>query len=99
MPYDNSRVKLTQPTDGSDYINASWITNESILSKLAVSFIASQGPTDITSPHFLQMIYENKVDVIVMLTKCIEQSGKGILTHINVKLYSLCYYFNIYPNI
>ena len=73
-------MKLHQPIDQSDYINASWITKGNDLSnniRPGISLIASQGPTKETCCHHLQMIYENKVDIIVMLTKCTEESGKG----------------------
>ena len=84
IPYDATRIPLLQPIDGSDYINASWITKGARLSQdvpnmcSGISFIASQGPNLKTSPHYLQMIFENKVDIIVMLTKVIEESAKGI---------------------
>jgi protein tyrosine phosphatase len=41
-------------------------------------FIAAQAPFDHTTPHFLQMILENKVNVIVMLTKLEEQAENGV---------------------
>jgi protein tyrosine phosphatase len=37
------------------------------------TFIAAQGPLDHTVQHFLQMILENKVKIIVMLTKLREK--------------------------
>ena len=81
LPYDKNRVKLQEQIDGSDYINASWISKDSDLgyggSPSEVSFITSQGPTDKTSSQHLQMITENKVDITVMLTKCTEQSATG----------------------
>ena len=45
-----------------------------------VSFLASQGPTKLTNPHFLQMIHEQKVDAIVMLTRLVETVGQGIFS-------------------
>ena len=55
--------------DGSDYINASWITDK--------MEIATQGPLPNTVVHFLQMICEQKIDVIVMLTKTVEESRRS----------------------
>ena len=64
---------LSDAINGTDYINASWITNETHGDFLGVRttthFIASQGPMLHTCPHHLQMLYKNRVDIIVMLTK------------------------------
>ena len=67
--------------DGRDYINASQILpsnysepdRSSLLPKL--SFIAAQGPIGDTRSHFLQMIYEQKVDIVVMLNQIVEDKG------------------------
>ena len=45
-----------------------------------VSFLASQGPTKLTNPHFLQMVHEQKADAIVMLTRLVETVGQGIFS-------------------
>jgi receptor-type tyrosine-protein phosphatase N len=64
------------PIKNCDYINASWIKNDDLVDKLP-TFIAAQGPLPHTIPHFLQMIIENKVKIIVMLTNLKEiNSGK-----------------------
>ena len=66
-------MTLDDPINGSDYINASWITdgtnNVSPGIQASTHFIASQGPMLHTCPHHLQMLYKNSVDIIVMLTK------------------------------
>ena len=41
-----------------------------------INFMACQGPLKETNVHHLQMIFENKVDVIVMLTRCKEKSKR-----------------------
>ena len=72
------------PIDGRDYINASQILPSnfsepdrlSLLPKL--SFIAAQGPIEETTSHFLQMIHEQRVDIVVMLTQLGEKEGIGI---------------------
>ena len=68
-----NRVKLVQPIDDHDYINASWITNENTTdflgNKTTTYFIASQGPLLETCPHHLSMIYKYNIDLIVTLTK------------------------------
>ena len=55
--------------DDTDYINASWITGRRL--------IATQGPLPNTVIHFLQMICEQNVEAIVMLTKAIEENRQS----------------------
>ena len=73
LPYNHNRVHLSVPIKSSDYINASWIKNDDLADKLP-TFIAAQGPLPHTIPHFLQMIVENKVKIIVMLTNLKEKN-------------------------
>ena len=73
LPYDHTRVKLRTRTGEDGYINASWINNGG-----ALKFIASQGPLPATVPHFLQMIAENKVKIVVALTRLEEEDSNGI---------------------
>ena len=68
IPYDNNRVVLLNKIDNVDYVNASWIKNVPRTPHMP-TFIAAQGPFSHTIPHFLQMVLENKVTAIVMLTK------------------------------
>ncbi|KAK3093212.1 hypothetical protein FSP39_012733 [Pinctada imbricata] len=71
LPYDASRVKLSPRKDNSSgYINASHI-------KLSVGdrvwwYIATQAPLEDTSVDFWQMVWEQEVDVIAMLTDLME---------------------------
>lgn len=67
LPYDHNRVKITPSDDFPDYINASWIKNRMVTSTMP-KFIATQGPLPHTCPQFLQMVLEQQVQVIVMLT-------------------------------
>ena len=39
--------------------------------------IAAQGPLPSTVIHFLQMIMENEVEIVVMLTKLQEENSEG----------------------
>ncbi|KAK9248268.1 protein-tyrosine phosphatase-like protein [Lipomyces tetrasporus] len=69
LPWDKNRVRLQVPEDGCDYINASPI----ILQAPGLrprTYVASQGPTKSTIPHFWHMIADETKDpaVIVMLT-------------------------------
>nr|XP_046214542.1 receptor-type tyrosine-protein phosphatase epsilon-like isoform X1 [Oncorhynchus gorbuscha]XP_046214543.1 receptor-type tyrosine-protein phosphatase epsilon-like isoform X1 [Oncorhynchus gorbuscha] len=71
LPYDHSRVLLTQ-IDGhscTDYINASYIDGYKEKNKL----IAAQGPMHDTVADFWRMIWEQKTATIVMLTNLKER--------------------------
>ena len=72
LPYDHNRVTLSNTAEDNDYINASWIATGG-----AHKFIASQGPLPASVAHFLQMIRENKVTVVVGLTKLMEKGSNG----------------------
>ena len=69
VPYDHNRVILEEEIDGDDYINASWIDGGKM--------IATQGPLLHSTVHFLQMIVEQKVDSVVMLSKISEKNKYG----------------------
>ncbi|XP_044729412.1 phosphatidylinositol phosphatase PTPRQ [Chrysoperla carnea] len=72
-PYDVTRVKLrVVPDEFSDYINASYIKGYSS----DVEYIATQGPKEETIDDFWQMVYENDVKQIVMVTNLTEK-GKS----------------------
>lgn len=64
--YDQTRVKLQQVNSimGSDYINA----NVVIGYKERKKFICAQGPMDGTINDFWRMIWEQHLEIIVMLT-------------------------------
>ena len=64
---DQSRVTVGDKEFPDDYINASYIpfTN----SDDNIEFIAAQGPIDETLSEFWQMIWEQEINFIVMLTK------------------------------
>ena len=74
FPYDKSRVILGHYGNGgadSDYINASHIPG----SYAKENFIAAQAPKENTVQEFWQMITENKIVNIVMVTNLVE-SGR-----------------------
>ena len=73
LPYDDSRVILKNPIMECTYINASWLKN---IDEKPV-FIAAQGPLKQSIPHFLQMIHEQNVGAVVMLTKLEEKNKDG----------------------
>ena len=72
IPYDGTRVRLQANTELGDYVNASWIFNSPDM-----KIIAAQSPLPRTVPHFLQMIQENNVSLVVTLTKDNEEQGEG----------------------
>ena len=43
-----------------------------------ISFMACQGPTPVTCHYHLQMIHEQRADIVVMLTRLVEVAGQGI---------------------
>lgn len=71
LPYDHSRVILNDVSNmnGSDYINASTITDHDPRNP---AYIASQGPLPHTTADFWQMIWEQGSVVIVMLSRLME---------------------------
>lgn len=73
LPYDHSRVVLPEipHIEGSDYVNASTIGDETG----DVALIASQGPLTGTLMDFWRMVWSYRVEIIVMCTRIIE-NGK-----------------------
>lgn len=71
LPYDHARVVLNELSNatGSDYINASSITDHDPRNP---AYIAAQGPLPPTAPDFWQLIWEQGAVVIVMLTRLTE---------------------------
>ena len=69
--YDHSRVILNAENNESkgDYINANYVDGY----KQSKAFIFSQGPLPRTFVDFWQLVWEQKVMVIVMTTKTIER--------------------------
>lgn len=71
LPYDHSRVILNDLSNasGSDYINASTITDHD---PRAPAYIAAQGPLATTVADFWQMVWEQGCATLVMLTRLSE---------------------------
>ncbi|XP_043371143.1 receptor-type tyrosine-protein phosphatase U-like isoform X3 [Dermochelys coriacea] len=70
IPYDHCRVVLQSANVGDDYINASYVDSY----RSPRFFIAAQGPLPGTVVDFWQMIWQEKVSAIVMLTGLVEQN-------------------------
>lgn len=64
--YDQTRVKLSQINgiQGSDYINANFVIGY----KERKKFICAQGPMEGTINDFWRMVWEQHLEIIVMLT-------------------------------
>ncbi|XP_051996644.1 receptor-type tyrosine-protein phosphatase F-like isoform X2 [Xyrauchen texanus] len=72
IAYDHSRVVLT-PVDGvqgSDYINANYIDGY----RKQNAYIATQGPLPETLSDFWRMVWEQRTNTIVMVTRLEEKS-------------------------
>ncbi|CAD7082783.1 unnamed protein product [Hermetia illucens] len=72
--YDQTRVKLSASNgmQGSDYINANFVIGY----KERKKFICAQGPMDSTINDFWRMIWEQHLEIIVMLTN-LEEYNKA----------------------
>lgn len=72
--YDQTRVKLSQINgiQGSDYINANFVIGYRERKK----FICAQGPMESTVNDFWRMIWEQHLEIIVMLTN-LEEYNKS----------------------
>ena len=86
LPYDHNRIKLKNLVDGSDYINASFISSlrrsdepsydeiiySSYVPTFQIEFIVGQEPSKNTFTRHFQMIHEQRVHVVISLHR-----GKG----------------------
>ena len=66
--YKDTAFKLNNPPNFKSESNPARFSN--------INFIASQGPLPNTCVHHLQMIFEQKVDFVIMLTRCEERAAK-----------------------
>jgi len=79
VPYDDNYIALKSPLfqdpPETNYVNASRIKFPGI----EQAFIASQAPQPESFAHFWQMVVEEEVEVIVMVTQLVE--GKKVKAH------------------
>lgn len=82
LPYDYTRVILKKPHDDSDYINADYvklvddyttICQRTQLVPFSKVYIATQGPLPSTIDDMWWMVWQEKSDTIVMITKEVEK--------------------------
>ncbi|CAD5117865.1 DgyrCDS6610 [Dimorphilus gyrociliatus] len=71
LPFDETRVILEDDGSGGDYINANWIkgTNDKR------AYIATQGPIELTIPHFWRMLWQTNASTVIMACN-FEENGK-----------------------
>lgn len=75
VAYDTTRVVLAPlASNDGDYINANWIYGENRDDGTKERYIAAQGPTDQSIYDFWRMIWQEKVEIIVMLTNLVENN-------------------------
>jgi len=91
VPFDARRVLISPPYSipgdlhPSDYINASFISDVNTGQQLQNRrYIAAQGPGKETTPGFWQMIWQNDIHVIVMLTNLVEGANNQ---HVKCHMY------------
>ncbi|XP_036903466.1 tyrosine-protein phosphatase non-receptor type 3 isoform X7 [Sturnira hondurensis] len=70
LPYDTTRVLLQ---GSEDYINASYVNMEVPAADLVNKYIAAQGPLPHTCAQFWQVVWDQKLPLIVMLTTLTER--------------------------
>lgn len=71
LPYDDNRVHLQAD---NDFVNASPVRYNG--GDFHLDYIATQGPKDVTAAHFWQMVEENNVTLICMLT-ALQEGGRS----------------------
>lgn len=71
LPYDDTRVKLIKGKN--DYVNANYVTMEIPARGVTNRYIAAQGPLEKTCGDFWQMVWEQDVSLIIMLTTTVER--------------------------
>ncbi|XP_010082357.1 PREDICTED: receptor-type tyrosine-protein phosphatase V-like, partial [Pterocles gutturalis] len=78
LPYDHSRVKLSQLGEDphSEYINANFMPGYTSQQE----FIVTQGPLKKTIEDFWRLVWEQNICNIIMLTVCME-NGRVLCDH------------------
>ncbi|KAH9424969.1 Tyrosine-protein phosphatase non-receptor type 14 [Dermatophagoides pteronyssinus] len=75
LPYEENRVKLTPTKDNKHgYINASHVIMK--FGSMKQHYIAAQGPLPNTTLDFWQMVFEQHINLIVMVTNFTESGSQ-----------------------
>eukprot|EP00727_Mastigamoeba_balamuthi_P001760 m51a1_g11581 putative tyrosine-protein phosphatase non-receptor type 18-like (567) ;mRNA; f:46724-51512 len=82
LPYDETRVVLSKQRTESDYINASWISEEG----KQRAYIATQAPLESTVVDFWRMVWETETPIIVMLESNTGRAHKYWPSHVGETL-------------
>jgi len=81
LPYEENRVKLTPTKENKHgYINASHI--HMTFGSMKQHYIAAQGPLPTTTLDFWQMVYEQNIHLIVMVTNFTETGVQKCYTYL-----------------
>ena len=94
LSYDSTRVRLQGKDHGRDYINASWVKGSA--HDACQWFIAAQGPLRETCNDFWQMLLEQNVTTIVMVTSLEEKSKGTTIKKNTVLIFNTVYQHNIF---
>lgn len=70
LPYDHNRVRLASQ---GNYINASFVGVNDVMSTQEFNYIATQGPLPATTTDFWRMVLQKRTPAIVMLTNTTER--------------------------
>lgn len=73
LPYKHNLVKVKDESDNNVYVNGSYI-NVPIRNHGEKAFIAASAPVEKSLDNFLEMVYQNKVSLIVMLCNLKEKN-------------------------
>ncbi|XP_067946936.1 tyrosine-protein phosphatase non-receptor type 4-like isoform X2 [Watersipora subatra] len=71
-PYDQTRVLLRNLPSG-DYINANYVNMEIPGSGMVNRYIAAQGPLPNTCADFWELVWQQQITLVVMLTALVER--------------------------
>ncbi|KAI2807754.1 Tyrosine-protein phosphatase non-receptor type 14 [Blomia tropicalis] len=81
LPYEENRVKLTPTKDNKHgYINASHVHMK--FGTMNQHYIAAQGPLPTTTLDFWQMVFEQNISLIVMVTNFTESGAQKCYTYL-----------------
>ncbi|GMR48490.1 hypothetical protein PMAYCL1PPCAC_18685, partial [Pristionchus mayeri] len=69
---ESSRVRIEESEGGSDYINANYVNS----CDSSHSYIATQAPLPSTFAHFWSMVWQERINVVVVITNLVEDGKR-----------------------